>query len=577
MSAVLVVVMLVIGRFVSLASYQSVWRYQERGKLHRGGLVIGYLRCLKWWPLHAVWLLWGVEAEWESWPMLHPWAVTACWILAVSAVGRMGVGHHGRFFWWDRVLVLSLAIGSVFAPGWIYPCMLAACCVQYAGAGWRLSPGYSNLLGFEFVRGSLGVLVGAWMLGGLAGALGHATLISEFLIVTVVIAYQAGYYIMQALSKAALGRHWWSWIVENRVDCLLRNAHLRGWCPSGCGKKFVLAAADLLGRFSVLACASVWILEIGWLAVLFDPRTAVLWWSLSMVFHLAVFLLTGLLAWQFVVSHAAWCLAVTAGSIGPGVFNLPHMAAAGVGALIALAWVAKVRTAILKSCRAGKGLGVMRHWSDPADLLMTWWDGPLMRFYSWEGETMTGRRVSIPVTAFSPHDTTITDFPTHLMILGLHRGLDRRVDADGKLARTGVWGLLIDLDERDFLYGLMDRAEAEMQALEVAEEIPAWETTPGEGAPKEVDALREVLKNMNKLGRNWWLRHLMRWPHFPGEDLVPDICPLVMEQLPRHRFDEPLRFIRIKSLRTWQDHDGLHLLENSLVGTIWLEHKEPSS
>ena len=577
MSAVLLIVMLLSGRLVSLAIYQSTWRHQEHAKTHRGGLVMGYLLRARWWPLHAVWFLWAVEARWDSWPMLYPWAVTACWILAVSAIGRMGVGHHGRFFWWDRLLILSLAIGSVFAPGWIYPCMLAACCVQYAGAGWRLSPGYSNLLGFEFVRGSLGVLAGCWMLGALAGALGHTALISESLIVAVVIAYQAGYYMMQALSKSALGRHWWSWVFENRVACLLRNAHLRGWCPTGWRKGFVLGAADWFGRMGILACACVWILEFGWLAVLVDPRVAVLWWCLSIVFHIAVFLLTGLLAWQFVVSHAAWCLAVMAGALGPEVFTFPHACAAGAGALIALAWVAKTRVGMLKSCRAGKGLGGMRHWSDAADLLMAWWDGPLMRFYSWEGETMDGRKVSIPVTAFSPHDTAITDLPTHLMILGLHQGLDPRVGADRELAQTGVWGLLIDLDERDFLYRLMDRGETDPQALEVKEAAPAWESALNECAPREVDALREVLENMNKLGRKWWQRCLMRWPHFPGEDLVPDICPLVTGQLPRHRFDEPLRLVRIRRVRTWQDQHGMHLLENSLVGTIWLEPKEVPS
>lgn len=576
MSAVLLVVMLLIGRLVSLAIYQSTWRHQELGKFQRSGLVAGYFLRVRWWPLHACWLPWAVEARWETWPMLHPWALTACWILAVSSIGRMGVGHHDRFFWWDRILVLSLAIGSVFAPGWIYPCMIAACCVQYAGAGWRLSPGYSNLLGFEFVRGSVGVLVACWMLSALAGAVGHEVLISESLIVAVVIAYQAGYYVMQALSKSSLGMHWWSWISENRVDCLLRNAHLRGWCPGGWRKRFVLNAADSLGRFSVWACACVWILEIGWLAVLVDSRMAVLWWSLSIVFHIAVFFLTGLLAWQFVVSHAAWLLAVMTGSVGADVFTLPHMAATGVGALIALAWVVKVRVGILNSCRAGTGLGRMRHWSDAADLLMSWWDGPLMRFFSWEGETTDGRRVSIPVTAFSPHDTAVTDLPTHLMILGLHQGLDRRVSADGKLARTGVWGLLIDVDERDFLYGLMDGGEAEMKALEVKEVAPAWETAPGESSSEEIDALREILENMNRLGRNWWQRRLMRWPHFPGEDLVPDICPLVEEQLPWHRFDEPLRLVRIKRLRTWQDRHGMRLLENTLVGTIWLEPREPS-
>lgn len=554
MSWVMLVGVILGGRVFSWGIYRTIWSLGEEGFLKRFGVIGGWVG--KWWiwPVSGIWvvMMWG--ESWESLEMVRLWAVAGCGILAVSAVGRAGEGRGG-FFILDRLLVVALAGAVWIGPGWVYPAVLAACCLQYAGAGWGLSPGYSNLLGFEFVRGSLAVLMVGLLVGGEQG-----------LLLAGVLAYQAAYYAMQAVAKSALGRHWWSWIAENRVECLVMNAHLRGWCGEGWRKAVLFRVVGILRRNRRWACGAGWVLELGWLGVLIDHRFAFVWLALTAGFHLMVFFLTGLLAWQFVVSHGVMMVCLTAGWFG----GTPAMVGGGCG-ILAMAWVGWVRGKIAVSAESGNGLGRGLAYSDAADLLMAWWDGPLMRFYRWEGETVDGRRVALPVTMFAPYDTVITDFPTHLMVLGLHRGLDPRVAIDRKVARTGVWGLLIDLEERDFLYRLMDEGKEEPKDLRAPSVPEIWEGNQGKELPDEGEVLRDFFRALNRDRGNRWARLVRRWPHFPGEDLVPDWCPLIRDLPARDRFERPLKWVQMRRVRTWQTRDGAFLLEDEPVWTFLLE------
>lgn len=72
------------------------------------------------------------------------------------------------------------------------------------------------------------------------------------------------------------------------------------------------------------------------------------------------------------------------------------------------------------------------------------------------------------------------------------------------------------------------------------------------------------------LGRKWF-RLIMRWPHFPGEDLAPDICPLTEPVLPRFRFDEPITAVTIHRMKTFVDVEGMTVIEDANLGRIPLE------
>jgi hypothetical protein len=223
---------------------------------------------------------------------------------------------------------------------------------------------------------------------------------------------------------------------------------------------------------------------------------------------------------------------------------------------------------MLRDCRATGKPGRAAAFADAGDHLMAWWDGPCMRMVSWLGETRDGRRVSIPVTALSPHDTVLTDIHTHLMILGLHDGLDPCAAVDREILRTGVWGILIDRADRDFVYQLAD--EDDCKPL-LRAEIDPWCYDVQEVAPPEIEALRDLFLGINARGSQRWFRWTMRWPHFPGEDQVPDVCPLAGDAPPRHRFDVELKSVSLVRIRTFQHRTGIRVLENAVVGTIHLE------
>lgn len=571
MTALLLAAAIVAGRVMSLAVYQATWSNGRDRTFLRGGALATFLARKRWWPLHALWVFAASHPGWDGLQLVRPWAVAACAVLAISAVGRLGAADLGRFFMADRLLTLALAVGVVLSPLYIYPCLIAACCLQYTGSGWALSPGYSNLLGFEFIRGSVCVLV-AWLVGGgMLAAAGFPLPDVDSIAVAAVLGYQASSYVHHAIAKSALGPHGLSWVLEHRAHYLPVNAHLRGWCPRGTPRRLLLATAAGIGRFRVAVCAAVWLLEVGWLLVLIDPRLAAGFLGLAAGFHIIVFFLTGLAAWQFVVSHLVMLGWVLPAAGAAGVFGPWHAVAAAACALLAIFWVGGVRRSILRECRSGGSLGRMAAFTDAADLLMAWWDGPYMRMYSWQGETRDGRRVAIPVTALSPYDTVLTDIHTHLMILGMHDVLDPRIPGDRRAVRAGVWGILVDRADRDFVHQLAAAADPEPSALCAGGGEPAWEYRPQDDAPPPIAALRSLFMGINAGVSFRWFRLAMRWPHFPGEDWVPDLCPLAGEPPPLHRFDVPLKSVSLLRVRVFQHHTGTRLLENAVVGTLHLE------
>jgi hypothetical protein len=70
----------------------------------------------------------------------------------------------------------------------------------------------------------------------------------------------------------------------------------------------------------------------------------------------------------------------------------------------------------------------------------------------------------------------------------------------------------------------------------------------------------------------WWFRWLMRWPHIPGEDLAPDLCPLSEGERPCFDFDETIASVTIWRIKTFYHHTGLHLISEEPLGCILSPH-----
>ncbi len=550
---------MIAGRLVSLSVYQMTWRNGAAGDCLRAGAAFELLAKPRWWPLHLA-MLWPVAGmSWDGMPALRIFAVTAAVLLALGAIGRLGCDERGRFFMADRALATALATCVAFSPAFLYPSVLAACCLQYTVASWRLGPGYSNLLGHEFMRGSLCVASAALAAAGWTGGIGESAMLAA------VIAWQASSYVNHALAKCALGPRWHSWIRENRAQCLVVNAWLRGW-RTGRNREAVLSFAGFVERWRVAPCTAAWCIEISWLLPLADSRLACAILLATLVFHAAVLWLTGLLAWHYVANHLA-LLALIAAGMADGVFGMDHWLGALAGMIIAAPWVGWVRGRMLKECQQN---GRPRRWAllgDSADHLMAWWDTPLMRMFCYTVTSASGRVFSLPVTRLSPHDTALTDIHTHMMILGMHDGLDPEIPTDRKLAPTGVWGLVIDRAVRDFLYRAMDGADELPSVWSVPPE-PSRRSGHEASRNSAIKPLQAMFVAMNGLTGRRWYKFMMRRPHFPGEDLVPDICPLVSPPLPEFRFDERIATVSLWRVRTFYDGETMSLVSHAKVADI---------
>jgi hypothetical protein len=233
-------------------------------------------------------------------------------------------------------------------------------------------------------------------------------------------------------------------------------------------------------------------------------------------------------------------------------------------------WIGWLRLRISEECQRTGSSGSLMKFADAADHLMAWWDTPLMRMYSYSVETRAGKCFALPVPKLSPHDTALTDLHTHLMILGLHGDFDPMIGPDRAIARTGVWGLTVHREDRDFLYRLMDDPDADVAGkLRACAASLTW--PPGE-VPAAALPLRELFLGMNRhLGKSWF-RKILRWPHFPGEDLAPDICPLVEPAIETFRFDESIASVTFWRIKTFHHDTEMVLIEREMVGRIHLSN-----
>ena len=555
------IILFVLGRIVSLVIYRMCWSNGITGNFSRAGALFTLLRRPLPWLLHGAFIWPMLGLSWEDFPLLHGMSAMLAGLLVLGAIGRFGSADLGRFFFADRLLVLVMMAGVVVSPAFLYPCLITCCCLQYTVSSWRLGPGYSNLLGYEFVRASLSVVGACLAVFGWLKLSGIAWHDFESMTLAVLLGFQASTYANNALAKSALGPKWNSWIRENRPQCLVANAWLRGW-TFGRSEGCVMKQIRWIGKHRVGICALVWFLEIAWLFLLADSRFAIALIGVTILFHMTVFALTGLAAYQYVVNHF-FLLGLFVCHDMNAVFQSRNL----IGCLLVIPatalWIGWLHRRILANFQQTASSGRAGSFADAADHLMAWWDTPLMRMYSYTVETRAGACYSLPVPKLSPHDTALTDIHTHLMILGLHGGLDPMIAQDRAIARTGVWGLTVHREDRDFLYHLMDDPDAEKPCT--SQSSNAW--PPGE-LPAAAIPLRDLFLGINlHLGKKWF-RKILRWPHFPGEDLAPDICPLVEPAMETFRFDEPIASVTLWRIKTFHHDTELRLIERKVVVRI---------
>jgi hypothetical protein len=519
-------------------------------------------------------------------PRLHVFICVMSGAFSLAAVGRWGAVDLGRFFLFDRCLIVVLWLGLCVSPVFLYPLLVTCCCLQYIVSGSPFSPGYSNLLGFEFMRGSLcfclaGLLVQAGLrileVQGLV--LGLFVTEYETQVFALVLCVQAAGYFQQALAKCALGNRWYSWMLENRLQCLLVNAYLRGWGAPWVRMHWVLWLARWMSRLRILLCSAVWVIEISWVLILADRRLALGILAATTVFHLTVWLLTGLAGYHYVVSHVLMMMLVMVTDFSVGI-KLEYALAGGCCMLLSSIWVLLLRRRLFREYISKGTAGQWGRVADPADHLMSWWDGPYMRLYSYSVKTSSGQRFHFPVTRFSPYDTFLTDMHTHLMVLGRNWDLDPQLDADRARIRTGVWGLTVSIADRNRLYTWMDDPKVDLDILNLdqgvvkgADEyaISVTKKQNNNLASETLSSLIAFFQKLNLYQSNVWFRTLFLWPHFPGEDGVPDWSPLASECLPSYCGTDPVTEVSCYCIKTFYHGDVIKVVEERVFARFCID------
>lgn len=561
------------SKVVSTLLYQICWRNAVGQDLSRRGPTSILIARVWLWPLHAVVLGLINQTDWIDLAGLRTTTVVIATLLTWGAVFRFGSCDRGSFFVLDRAIAVAACTAVYFHPCMLYPCVMVVCCLQYTVSDSALSPGYSNLLGFEFVRGSACVLLtcfsvlAAWSWISPLQWEGNATLV-----LSVLIAVQASQYVNHALAKSELGPRWYSWMIENRLECLIVNSYLRGW-GNWIGKSRVLSLASWIGRVRTPLCIAVWALEFAFLFVLWDRHFAAVLLVSAAIFHVAVLSLTGLAELEYVANHAnlVWILwAASSPFAEEDSFGLPMMAVSAICILSAFGWVGLLRRRMLAEFQL-TGMSRAARWADPLDHLMAWWDSPYMRMFTYSVTTTDGKRYALPVTKLSPYDTSLTDIHTHIMILNAHPGFDPQAEAERQERRNGVWGLMIDRQHRDAMDDLMN--DDQWMELRSSKVPAAWRCETDDDTPAEAVALRQLFRGMNHHCKQAWFRFVMKWPHFPGEDLAPDICPLVDEPLEIYAFQQPIASVLIQRVKTFYTGNQIHLIERSDVGIVEVDDR----
>eukprot|EP01064_Diplonema_japonicum_P036821 TRINITY_DN8435_c0_g1_i1.p1 TRINITY_DN8435_c0_g1~~TRINITY_DN8435_c0_g1_i1.p1 ORF type:complete len:587 (+),score=72.33 TRINITY_DN8435_c0_g1_i1:41-1801(+) len=543
-----------LSKFTSWLVYNTCWWYNHPiGKLTQFGgagqqdgrsLVFGYMK--KWgWLWCAV--LGGSAAEWDTSPdgqLLRLLCTIQCGILAWKGVFRFGAADQLQLHMKDRVIVTLLAALTYFHPAFVCLSLVASSILTYSISSWSIAPPYSNYLGNEFMRYSVSFAVTSLLLRS-------CTPLTSSDVLVMITAGQVEYYFHQGFGKVRLGNNPLDWVLQNRGECIFVNSYLRGW-NRWLSRESVVWVASKLKHIRLLLGAGALLAEMGGML-----STSVAWYLLTASFHVGVFLMTGILVWENMVNHLVMCYVIYSKG---DLLNVTCLTAPLIGCILISELLVVLMERLQKKDKV-KGLMLF----DSAYLLMCWWDSPYMRMYTYEVTTAKGV-FSFPVTLFSPYDTFITDIHTRMSYFKMHTGLDRQRSADLDTVHSGVWGLLLYQEEAMKMYEMMD-GKTPKTDLTLTDDADRWEVGKEDTSHPAYPFVR-FFSGFNTYLKCGWYHYIMLWPHFPGEDWVPDISP-VSNTLPQYTTSAgPITTVTIKLLKTFFSGTEIEVLDTGTIGVV---------
>lgn len=189
-------------------------------------------------------------------------------------------------------------------------------------------------------------------------------------------------YARSGIGKIRLGKHWYSWAVENRLSDLVMSAYMWGWMRKG-SKENRIFFSQWIKRFEKPLQFGVLLFECGWIFGGFNRHFTEMLCLGGALFHLMVLAISGLCFWQSICSNLLLYVLLV---------SLPDA----------------VSTALFNSFSGVLFAGVQLFdlYAKPLweHLAVAWWDTPFVAKLHWEAIGTSGTRYGLYNGFMRPHE-----------------------------------------------------------------------------------------------------------------------------------------------------------------------------
>ncbi|MEM6531698.1 MAG: hypothetical protein AAF654_03710 [Myxococcota bacterium] len=366
---------------------------------------------------------------------------------------------RGEAWWAERAMLLACGIGAWFSPAWI-PLQMHLTSRPFIG--WKH-------------HGSLPLRVMQLCFAFAVLALtGWVTDISAFLVALFMML--GSHYVPTAIAKSLLGPRWYSWMLDNKLFYVAASSYRWGWARFLTPKAWtrVLKVFEFLNRPMQIAA---WVAEAASPLMLLHPNAALGLCGTIAVFHVAVFISTGIFFWEWTVTNIL--------VIGLVLTTAPEVLDISFGIL---PWVMSAMLMVALPLRG-------KLW-DPNPL--GWWDTPLTQRVSWRVVGESGTVYGLHNDFMCPHERNYGRVHGCFMI--------------DEIVFTYHLGEVWRIDLRDDIRSLRDHPE---RLSEIRAKYGISVAEPNQAAQHE-RYLKRFLQQLNRGARKHVFPRWLRWLKAPG-------------------------------------------------------------
>jgi hypothetical protein len=339
------------------------------------------------------------------------------------------------------------------------------------------------------------------------------------------------HYFITGLAKGWLGPKWYSWVTDDRLHYIAASAYSWGWArfvPEKLYRKWLDVLRVLDRPFQAAAFGLEALAPLALLA----PGATVGFAAGWAVFHLVVWLASGILFWEWIAANLllGWMVASLPGAAVAGAFGWPQL-----GVAVALMALLPFRQKLWK----------------PKPL--AWWDTPLTQRVRWRVEGESGEMYGLYNDFMCPHERLYGRvhgcFLIREPVFTYHLGEVFKRDL-----RDEIW-------EMEGTTGEVDRLR-EAYGIELHD--PAMER-------QHVEFLRRFFRRLNQGARKHVLPRGLRWLKAPGGQMF------YWGELPPYRRQEPVRAVEILYREEFYDGEEFRFLREELLRRVEIDGEEPDA